>query len=63
MLQPCYWRTNNFFSTHRQGVPYKAENWHTWSYEQYFPKNRFLDTCRCAENKPLGFYNREELVS
>ena len=34
----------------RQGVPYKAENWHTWSYEQYFSKHRFLDICRCVFN-------------
>ena len=32
----------------RQGVPYKAENWHTWSNEQYFLKHRFLDICWCV---------------
>ena len=32
---------------HLSGVLYKAENWHTWSYEQYFSKHRFLDICRC----------------
>ena len=35
----------------RQGVPYKAKNWHTWSHEQYFWKQRFLGICRCAFNK------------
>ena len=35
----------------RHGVPYKAENWHAWSREQYFSKHRFLDTSRCAFNK------------
>ena len=34
----------------RQGVPYKAQNWHAWSHEQYFSKHRFLDICRCAFN-------------
>ena len=34
----------------RNGVLYKAENWHTWWYEQYFSKHRFLDVCRCAFN-------------
>ena len=32
----------------RQGVPYKAENWHALSHEQYFSKHRFLDICRCT---------------
>ena len=34
----------------RQGVLYKAENWHALSHEQYFSKHRFLDICRCAFN-------------
>ena len=29
-------------------MPYKAETWHAWSYEQYFSKHRFLDISRCA---------------
>ena len=32
----------------RQGVPYKAENWHAWSHGQYFSKHRFLAICQCA---------------
>ena len=28
-----------------QGVPYKAENWHAWSHEQYFSKYHFLGIC------------------
>ena len=30
------------------GLPYEAENWHAWSYEQYFSKHCFLDICRRA---------------
>ena len=37
-----------FSKSLRQGVPYKAENWHALSHEQYFSKHRFLDICRCA---------------
>ena len=33
-----------------QGVPYKAENWHALSREQYFLKNCFLDISWCACN-------------
>ena len=32
-------------------APYKAENWHALSHEQYFLKHRFLDMCRCALNE------------
>ena len=32
----------------RQGVPYKAENCHALSHEQYFWKHRVLDISRCA---------------
>ena len=40
----------------RQGVPYKAKNWHPLSHEQYFSKHRFLDICRCAfkENRKIN---------
>ena len=34
----------------RQGVPYKAKNWHALSHEQYFSKHSFLDICQCAFN-------------
>ena len=36
------------FSKLRQGVSYKAKNWHAWSYEQYFLKHRFLDIYQCV---------------
>ena len=29
------------FKIIRQGAPYKAENWHVLSHEQYFSKHRF----------------------
>ena len=31
-------------------MPFKAENWHALSHEQYFLKHRFVDICRCAFN-------------
>ena len=34
----------------RQGVPYKAENWHAWSHEQYFLEPHFLDISQCVFN-------------
>ena len=30
------------------GVPYKAENWHASSHEQYFSKHHFHDICQCV---------------
>ena len=29
-------------------MPYKVENWHALSHEQYFSKHRFSDICPCA---------------
>ena len=31
-------------------MPYKAENWHAPSHEQYFSEHRFLDICQYAFN-------------
>ena len=39
------------FLNNCQGVPYKAENWHALSQEQYFSINRFSDICQCAFTK------------
>ena len=30
------------------GYPYKGENWHALSDEQYFSKHRFLEICHCV---------------
>ena len=43
MLQMC--EPQEIF---KKGVPYKAENWHALSHEQYILQHRFLDICRCA---------------
>ena len=39
-----------FWITPLGGIHCKAENWHSWSYEQYFSKHRFLDICRYTFN-------------
>ena len=31
-------------------MPYKAENWHALSHQQYFLRHGFVDICRCALN-------------
>ena len=51
-----YKKSNSFvykFVVNRQGVPYKTEYWHTWSHEQYFSKNHFLDICQYAFNEEI----------
>ena len=39
----------------RQSAPYIAENWYTWSYEQYLSTHHFLDICQCAFNNFANF--------
>ena len=44
-------------------MPYKAENWHTLSHEQYFMKHGFLDICRCAFNISRRLVSMEVIIS
>ena len=32
----------------RQGVPYKVENWHALTQEQFFSKHLLWNICQCA---------------
>ena len=43
----------------RQGLLFKAENWHVLAHEQYFLKHRFSNTCRLVD---ISFVNWVYLV-